>query len=138
MAHHHLTDAAAYLLASLGVATTIAPPDYGALGVAAIGGVIGGFLSVAIVPAEKGETRRTVGLKWGVSSLTSISLTPFLFQRLTAHANAAGELPTLTNTAEAMLALSTVVGFGAWVALQLAQVAWHKWAARKLDVSKPE
>jgi hypothetical protein len=133
MSHQHVTDLAAYALASAGVATAILPPDYGALGVAAIGGIIGGFLSVAIVPEAPSETRRSIGLKWAVSSLTSIAITPFLFQRLT-HAvtieTAAGVRvieASLPNTAEAMLALSTVVAFVAWVTLRLGQAAWSQW-----------
>lgn len=109
------------------MATAILPPDYGALGVAAIGGIIGGFLSVAIVPEAPTETRKSIGLKWAVSSLTSISITPFLFQRLTHETvNAAGvvDIPMLPNTAEAMLALSTAVAFVAWVTLRIGQAAW--------------
>lgn len=135
MSHQHVTDLAAYALASAGMATAILPPDYSALGVAAIGGIIGGFLSVAIVPEAPTETRKTIGLKWAVSSLTSITITPFLFQRLT-HASIVQSAegakvvdPVLPNTAEAMLALSTVVAFLAWVSLRLAQAAWTRWFA---------
>jgi len=129
-------DIAAYALASAGMATAILPPDFAALGVAAIGGIIGGFLSVAIVPEAPTETRRSIGLKWAVSSLTSITITPFLFQRMTqAIANAAGELipPMLPNTAEAMLALSTAVAFVSWITLRLGQAAWARWIASKID-----
>jgi hypothetical protein len=138
--HQHLTDLAAYALASAGIATAILPPDYSALGVAAIGGIIGGFLSVAIIPEAPIETRRSIGLKWAVSSLTSITLTPFLFQWLTtASVTEAGAVvaPTLHNTAETMLALSTVVAFVAWVTLRLAQGAYARWMAGKLDVVAP-
>jgi hypothetical protein len=134
VSHQHITDLAAYALASAGMATAILPPDYGALGVAAIGGIIGGFLSVAIVPEAPTETRRSIGLKWAVSSMTSIAITPFLFQRLT-HAvtieSGSGNVrvieASLPNTAEAMLALSTVVAFVAWVTLRLGQAAWSRW-----------
>jgi hypothetical protein len=126
MSHQHITDLAAYALASAGMATAIMPPDYGALGVAAIGGIIGGFLSVAVVPEAPTETRRSIGLKWAVSSLTSITITPFLFQRLShPEVNAAGILVQfLPNTAEAMLAMSTMVAFVAWLTLRIGQAAW--------------
>lgn len=132
MAHQHITDLAAYALASAGVATAILPPDYGALGVAALGGIIGGFLSVALVPEVPTETRRSIGLKWAVSSLTSIAITPFLFQKLSnPTVSVAGDIvaPMLQNTAEAMLALSTVVAFVAWVTLRIGQAAWA-WVVR--------
>lgn len=140
MSHQHITDLAAYALASAGMATAILPPDYSALGVAAIGGIIGGFLSVAIVPEAPTETRRSIGLKWAVSSLTSITITPFLFQQLTEpHVTEAGVVvaPMLRATAESMLALSTVVAFVAWVSLRLAQAAWARWMAGKIDVVAP-
>lgn len=138
MSHQHITDLAAYALAAAGAAVTIMPPDYAALGVAAIGGIIGGFLSVSIVPESASETRRSVGVKWAVSTLTSITITPFLFQRWTqptadpaCAAVKSLDCPMLAamlpNTAEAMLALSTSVAFIAWVSLRLAQAAWERW-----------
>jgi len=90
---------------------------------------------VAIVPEAPTETRKTIGLKWAVSSLTSITITPFLFMRRpqasTVQAAAGANVvdPVLPNTAEAMLALSTVVAFLAWVSLRLAQAAWTRWFA---------
>lgn len=137
----HVSDFAAGALAAAGVATTILPPDYAALGVAGIGGIIGGYLSVAILPESKNETRRTLGMKWAVSSLTSVTMTPFLFQRLT-HAtyDAAGAViaeETLPNTAEAMLALSTTVAFVAWATLRIAQAAWDRWIRKKVDAIAP-
>lgn len=138
MAHQHLPDLAAYALAAAGAATTLVPPDYSALGVAAIGGVIGGFLSVSIVPEANSESRRTLSVKWAVSTLTSIAITPFLFQRWTrvsvdpacaalkAMAECAPVPALLSNTAEAMLALSTTVAFLAWITLRLLQLAWEK------------
>jgi len=133
----HLTDLAAYSLAAAGAATAILPPDYGALGVAAIGGIIGGFLSVAMVPEAPTETRRSIGLKWAVSSLTSIALTPALFQHLsstTVDQSGVVFAAVLHNTAESMLALSTAVAFVSWVSLRLVQAAYAKWLLGKLQV----
>lgn len=149
MPHQHVPDLAAYALIAAGAATTIVPPDYAALGVAAIGGVIGGFLSVSIVPEAVWESRRSLGVKWAVSTLTSITLTPFLFQRWTQPAvdAACAELrpalecvktaALLPNTAEAMLALSTSVAFLAWISLRLAQAAWERRLRRLILGSDP-
>lgn len=144
MATHHLTDVAAYILGATGVAVAMSPPDYAALGVAALGGIIGGFLSVAIMPEppvrnptpeKPDKRRRSVAAKWAVSTLTSISITPFLFQRWAQPVAEAGEAVRagiLPNSAEAMLALSTAVAFLAWGTLFLLQVAWRKWISNKI------
>lgn len=130
-----MTDIAGMALAAAGMATSISSPDYAALGVAAIGATIGGFLSVAATPASFQETRRTAAIKWGVSSLASIAFTPWLFQNAVHHpVQTAGVTIPVANTAEAMLALSTAVACVAWVTIQLAQLAYAKWLKKKLEI----
>lgn len=132
---HHITDIAAYILVATGATVAMAPPDYAALGVAAIGGVIGGYLSVSIMPEERAvanpeKRRRSIAAKWAVSTLTSIAITPFLFQRWTDAAE--GAVAILPKSAEAMLALSTAVAFVAWGTLFIGQWAWRKWLKGRL------
>ena len=129
------------MLATAGAATTILSPDYAAIGVATVGGVIGGYLSVSIIPDFSVETRRTIAVKWSTATLTSIATTPFLFQRLSNHTiDSAGKVveAVLPATAEAMLALSTTVAFVAWVTLLTCQVLWQKYIKRKLERLEPD
>lgn len=138
---HHVTDIAAYVLVATGATVAMAPPDFAALGVAAIGGVIGGYLSVSIMPEERAmqdpdKRRRSLAAKWAVSTLASIAFTPFLFQRWTEVAD--GVVPILPRSAEAMLALSSAVAFVAWGSLFICQWAWQRWLKDKLAPPKDE
>jgi len=140
MSAHHITDGAALVLASTGLATTMLPIDYAALGVALCGGIIGGFISVAMIPESPHETRRTRATKWAVASLTSICFSPFLFEywtQSTDHAGVETGLSLLPPTAAAMLALSTAIGFVAWVSLWICQAAWEKWLRKRFLPDAP-
>lgn len=89
------------------VTATVAPPDWAGVGAAAIGGVIGALLSMAIFREEE---RRATWIKGGVSLLTSVAFAPFLFQLLV-------DRGTLPPRAEAAVALSTFLSFTAWALL---------------------
>lgn len=106
-----------------GVTATVAPPDWAGVGAAAIGGVIGALLSMAIFREEE---RRATWIKGGVSLLTSVAFAPFLFELLV-------DRGTLPPRAEAAVALSTFLSFTAWALLQLVHAIWLKWVRKRLE-----
>lgn len=136
MSANHVGDVAGAVMASSAISVMLAP-DYAALATATIGAVIGGFLSVAIVPET---TRKAMRVKWAVSTFTSICTSPFLFQNFSTPFVVDGVLHEayLPKTAEAMLALSTAIALGAWVALRLAQLAWEQKLRRRFGLPPPE
>ena len=112
-----------------GAFSTIAPADYRALGVAAIGAIIGGLIAARMfrtkdAPSEPLETM------WAISTLAGIAFSPALFDYLSTPAfNAAGEViraEVIPRSVSMMLALSTGVAATAWGTLKAAHTAWLK------------
>lgn len=113
----------ALAVCGVGSVAAIAAPDWAGVGAAGIGGAIGALLSMGIFREEE---RRVTWIKGGVSLLTSIAFSPFLFQLLV-------EGGTLPPRAEAAVALSTFLSFTAWALLQLIHVLWLRWVKKRLE-----
>lgn len=115
----HVLDLMLAALTLSGAATTIAPADYMAIGVAAIGSVIGGLFAARMFR----DTDETVEWMWGVSTLAGVAFSPALFDYLSSPIlNVDGNVlraEVIPRTASTMLALSTVVSMSAWGSLRI-------------------
>lgn len=99
------------------------PPDYAAIGVAAIGATIGALLAMAKFPEE---SRSATYAKGACSWLFSIGFSPAIFQGLVAE-------QYLPPRAEAMVALSVTLSFSAWVTLEIVHGIWLRYVRRRLE-----
>lgn len=119
---HHLIDISLIVIVAAGATATIAPPDYRAIGVAAIGAVIGGLIAARVFrDRRRGDSPEWT---WGISTLTSIAFSPAIFDYLStplmspdgATVLASAVLP---KSASMMLATATTIAICSWGLLKL-------------------
>jgi hypothetical protein len=125
--HAHMLDLAIAGVLTAGAITTIAPADYRAIGVAAIGAIIGGLIAARVFRSKDQEPLEWM---WGVSTLAGIAFSPALFDYLsipvydvTGHMVRAEVIP---RSVSMMLALSTAVAAFSWGGLKAINSAWQK------------
>ena len=121
---HHLIEISLMAIAASGSFTVIAPTDYRAIGVAAIGAIIGGLLAARLLRKTlKDESMEWI---WGVSTLASIAFSPALFDVLSTPLvvdEVVKQAAVIPRSASMMLALSTAVAISGWGILAFIQVA---------------
>lgn len=133
----HMLDLAIAGILTAGAATTIAPADYRALGVAAIGAIIGGLIAARMFRDES----QPLEWMWGVSTLASVAFSPALFDYLSIPVyDAMGQLiraEILPRSVSMMLALSTGVAMVAWGSLKAVHAGWLRYVKRRIDNAIP-
>jgi hypothetical protein len=133
----HMIDLAIAGILAAGAATTIAPADYRAMGVAAIGAIIGGLIAARMFRDET----QPLEWMWGVSTLASVAFSPFLFDYLSIPVyDSLGQLiraEILPRSVSAMLALSTAVAMGAWGTLKAIHAGWTRYVKRRIENAIP-
>lgn len=123
--HTPLEMAGAFLLCGAGAVVAMAPPDYAAIGVAVIGGIIGSLLAMAKFPEV---TRSATYAKGACCWLFAVAFAPATFQYLAAH----GYIPPL---AEVMVALSAAMSFSAWASMEVVHKIWLRYVRKKLEAT---
>jgi len=135
IAHGHLLDMAiaGVMLAATG--TIIAPTDYRAFGVAAIGSIIGGLIAARMFRSR--SEREPLETMWGISTLAGVAFSPALFDYLSIPVyDAAGVLvraEVIPRSVSFMLALSTLVAAFSWGGLKAAHTVWLKYVKAWLE-----
>lgn len=123
--HGHLLDLALGAMALVATGTIIAPADYSAIGVAAIGSIIGGLIAARMFRGKGAEPLETM---WGISTLAGVAFSPALFDYLSTPVyDAAGTLvraEVIPRSVSFMLALSTGVAAFSWGTLKAMHTFW--------------
>lgn len=123
--HGHLLDLALGAMALVATGTIIAPADYSAIGVAAIGSIIGGLIAARMFRGKGAEPLETM---WGISTLAGVAFSPALFDYLSTPVyDAAGTLvraEVIPRSVSFMLALSTGVAAFSWGSLKALHTFW--------------
>lgn len=134
IAHGHLLDLAIAGIVFAAGGTIIAPADYRAIGVAAIGSIIGGLITARVF---RGADKEPLETMWGISTLAGVAFSPALFDYLSVPAyDAAGTLiraEVIPRSVSFMLALSTVVAAFSWGTLKAVHAVWLKYVKGWLE-----
>lgn len=132
--HGHLLDLALGAMALVAAGTIIAPADYRAIGVAAIGSIIGGLIAARMFRGKEAEPLETM---WGISTLAGVAFSPALFDYLSVPVyDAAGQLvraEVIPRSASFMLALSTGVAAFSWGTLKAVHSFWLRYVKGWLE-----
>lgn len=132
--HGHLLDLALASMAIAATGTIIAPADYHAIGVAAIGSIIGGLIAARMFRGKEAEPLETM---WGISTLAGVAFSPALFDYLSIPVyDAAGQLvraEVIPRSVSFMLALSTAVAAFSWGSLKAINTAWTRHVKTALE-----
>lgn len=135
----HMLDLAIAGILAAGAMTTIAPADYRAIGVAAIGAIIGGLIAARMFRDES----QPIEWMWGVSTLAGVAFSPALFDYLSVPAYTAdGQIlraEIIPRSVSMMLALSTLVAMLAWGTIKAGHAGWMRYVrARFASAAKRE
>lgn len=128
-----MLDLAIASIAISGAATTMLPPDYKALGVAAIGAVIGGLVAARMFRDEQHEPLEWM---WALSSMMGIVMAPALFDWMSTPRvveGAAMTAPMIDRTANNLLALSFVISMVSWGTAKVLHKGWIEVVKKWID-----
>lgn len=132
--HGHMLDIAIAGVAMAATGTIIAPADYRAFGVAAIGSIIGGLIAARVFRGQGDEPLETM---WGISTLAGVAFSPALFDYLSIPVyDAAGQMiraEIIPRSVSFMLALSTAVAAFSWGSLKAINTAWARYIKVALE-----
>lgn len=127
----HLIDVSLIVMAISAAATPLAKPDYMVWTITVFGALLGGLIGARMFRAE-GESLYS---QWGISTGTSIVLSPMLFELLTQPGwmVKAAVIPTTPN---ALMGVASLVAIFAWGGLRSLERGWKRawdyWLDRKL------
>lgn len=128
-----MLDLAIASIAISGAATTILPPDYKSLGVAAIGAVIGGLVAARMF---RNEQREPLEWMWALSSMMGIAVAPATFDWMSTPRIVEGAVmaaPMIDRTANNLLALSFTISMVSWGTAKVLHKGWIEVVRKWLD-----
>lgn len=131
----HMLDLAIGGIVFAGAMTTVAPADYRAIGVAAIGAIIGGLIAARMFRNK--ETKEPLEMMWGISTLAGVAFSPALFDYLSTpvvdHSGQVIRSTIIPRGETYMLALSTATAMASWGTLRVLHQGWTKIVKKWLE-----
>lgn len=128
-----MLDLAIASIAISGAATTILPPDLNALGVAAIGAVIGGLVAAKMFRDETGEPLEWM---WALSSMMGIVFAPAVFDWLSMprmDGSTVVAAAMIDRTGNNLLAVSATISMVSWGTAKVLHKGWIEVVKRWID-----